>query len=141
MGTEYGSTWRVEVGDGQTTESFLTIGGEVSFDWERSSKEIDTSSKDDGAYASSGYGSQSVTITPNGKLKLPDPGLQRLVALSKLQPPIGNIKVVKGAVVKYSGSMSVGNLSTTHPNDDVCTWKCTLKLAAAPTVDDLGASS
>ncbi len=140
--SEYGQEWRIEIGDGVAdTEGFLPIAGETTFDWTRTSKEIDLSSKDDGAYASTGYGSQKVTISPSGKLKLPDPGLQRLSAVSKTIPPVCNVKVIRGAVVKYSGSMSVGNFSTTHPNDDTCTWKCDLASAAAPTVDDIGAAA
>jgi hypothetical protein len=140
--SEYGQTWRIEIGDGTTgTENFLPIAGEVTFDWTRTSKEIDLSSKDDGAYAATGYGSQKVTISPSGKLKLPDPGLQRLSAVSKLIPPVETVKIMKGAIVKYQGLMGVGNFSTAHPNDDVCTWKCDLTAVAAPTVDDIGASS
>lgn len=139
--TDYGQTWRIKVGDGADPEVFVTIGGEVSFDWERSSKEIDTSSKDDGYLASTGYGSQKITITPNGKLKLPDPGLSKLVAASKAVPPTINVEIVSGEVVQYAGEVAVGNFSTTHPNDDVCTWKCTLAASAVPTTDNLGATA
>jgi predicted secreted protein len=142
MGKEYGKDWRVEIGDGATpTEAFTPIGGEVSFDWSRSSKEIDLSSKDDGQYAATGYGQQSVQVSVNGKVSLPDTGLEAASDLAKAATPVGNMRIVKGAIVKYEGAMAIGNFSTTHPNDEVCTWKFDLKSAAAPTVDDLGAAA
>lgn len=142
MGTEYGRDWRIKVGDGETSETFSVIAGEQSFDWARTSKEIDETTKDDGIYGSTGFGSQSITISVNGKLKLPDEdGLERLAAVAKTHPPICTVEITKGSVVKFKGSVSVGNFSTTHPDDEVCTWKCDLKNHGAPTTDNLGASS
>jgi predicted secreted protein len=140
MGKEFGKNWRIAVGDGAGPEVFTEIAGEVSFDWSRSSKEIDTSSKDDGAYATIGYGRQSVSISVSGKLTLPDAdGLERVAEVSKSATPQCNFKIMKGAAVKFAGTMSIGNLSTTHADDEVCTYKFDLKTAAAPTTDDLGA--
>lgn len=141
MGSIYGKDVRIEIGDGASGEAFDQIGGEVSFDWTRSSKEIDLSSKDDGAYAASGYGSQSVTLSINGKLKLPDTGLERAAAVAKTVPPTCNIRVSRGAITLYEGLMSVGNFSTSFPNDETATYKFEAKSAAAPTIDDLGATS
>jgi predicted secreted protein len=140
MAKEFGKDWRIKVGDGQNAETFQFIGGEVSFDWSRSSKEIDTSTKDDGSYATAGYGRQSVTIAANGKLSLPDEGFERLADVAKSPTPVLTIEICKGAIVKFKGAMAVGNLSTTFPDDDACTWKVDFKAAAAPAIDDLGAT-
>lgn len=141
MGKEYGKNWRVEIGDGLVSEGFDAIGGETGFDWSRSSKEIDTSSKDDGNYATKGYGRQSVNIQVNGKVSLPDAGLERAADVAKSATPEVNIRITKGAVVKFEGLMAIGNFSTSHPDDEVCTYRFDLSTAAAPDVDDLGATA
>ena len=141
MGKEYGKNWRVEIGDGLVSEGFDPIGGEVGFEWSRSSKEIDTSSKDDGNYATKGYGRQSVSISINGKVSLPDIGLERAADIAKSATPEVSIRIVKGAVVKFEGKMSIGNFSTSHPDDDVCTYRFDTSTAAVPVVDDLGATA
>jgi len=141
MATEFSNAWRIEVGDGQATEDFDLVGGEVAFDWSRSSKEIDTSSKDDGAYGTAGYGRQSVSFRANGKLKLPDPGIERIATVSKSATPELTLRVTKGGIVKYEGKVAIGNFSLSFPDDDVATYSYEAKSAAAPTIDNLGATS
>jgi hypothetical protein len=77
MGTERGLDWRIQIGDGGGPEVFTNIGGEISFDWKRSSEEIDESTKDDGIYGSTSYGQQKIMISVNGNLKLPDTASRR----------------------------------------------------------------
>jgi hypothetical protein len=142
MATEHGIDWRIEIGDGATSaEDFDPIGGEISFDWSRSSNEVDESTKDDGQYGSTGYGQQKINFKVNGNVKLPDVGLLRASTAAKSSPPAVNIRVVKGAVVKYSGKVGIGNFSTTHPKDGPVTYTFDMVNQGAPTVDDLGATA
>lgn len=138
-----GGTWRIEIGDGQTTEKFGVIGGETSFDWSRQAKEYDNSSKDDDAYSFVGYGAKTISIRAAGKTKLPDTGLERADAVSRAATPTVNIRIVEiaSAVVKYEGLMGIGNISVSFSNDEPSTWSFDLKSAATPTKDNLGATS
>lgn len=141
MGVEYGKDWRIKIGDGAApTEGFSVVGGEGSFDWARASDEIDLSSKDDGIYKSTGYGQQAITFSLNGKVKLPDVGLERVDDIAKTSPPEVNIQVVKGAIVKFKGKVAIGNFSCSFPNDGPATYSFSMKNVGAPTVDDLGAT-
>lgn len=139
-----GGLWRIEIGDGVTpTPGYNVIGGETSFDWSRQTKEFDNSSKDDGAYAATGFGSKSVSIRVSGKVKLPDTGLERADDVSKLATPTTMVRIVEIAtdIVKYEGSMGIPNFSSSFSNDEPATYNFDLKSAAAPTVDDLGATA
>lgn len=139
--SEYGKDWRVYIGDGGSTEAFNPVGGETSVDWTRTSDEIDLSSKDDGIYKSSGYGQQAVSFRISGNVKLPDPGLQRASDVSKLSPPQVNVQIRKGAIIKYQGPVGIGNFSTSFPKQGAATYSYDLKATAAPTIDNLGATS
>jgi hypothetical protein len=110
MGTERGLDWRIQIGDGGGPEVFTNIGGEISFDWKRSSEEIDESTKDDGPTAARPIGQQKITFSVNGNLKLPDPGLEAAFAPRRLAAR-GQRKVVKGATVKFAGKVAIGNFS------------------------------
>jgi hypothetical protein len=137
MGTERGLDWRIQIGDGGGPEVFTNIGGEISFDWKRSSEEIDESTKDDGIYGSTSFGQQKISITANGNVKVPDTGLSALATASKASPPEVNVKIVKGATVKFAGKVAVGNFSTTHNKTGPVTWSCDLMNVGAPTTDNL----
>ena len=139
MATERGADWRIEVKG--TSDEFDPIGGEISFDWSRSSNEIDESTKDDGLYGSTSYGQQKITFRVNGNVKLPDPGLTRIATVSKSSPPETIIRVTKGAIVKYEGSVAVGNFSSTHPKDGPVTYTFDMANKGAPTVDNFGATA
>lgn len=141
MGTEYGKGWRIHIGDGEGVEAFTPIGGELSFEWSRTSNEIDESSKDDGDYGSTGYGAKKISFSVNGNLKLPDPGLERADEVAKASIPEVNLKVLKGAIVKFAGKVSIGNFSTTHPKEGPCTYSFNMANKGAPTVDNLGAAA
>jgi predicted secreted protein len=140
MATERGADWRIEV-KGTGAEEFHPIGGEISFDWSRSSNEIDESTKDDGQYGSTSYGQQKISIRANGNVKLPDPGLSRIAAVSKTSPPETVVRIVKGEIVKFEGPVAVGNFSTTHPKDGPVTYTFDMANKGAPTVDDFGAAA
>jgi hypothetical protein len=122
MGTERGLDWRVQIGDGATPEVFTDIGGEISFDWKRSSEEIDESTKDDGIYGSSTFGQQKITISVNGNVKLPDTALEAAATASKASPPQVNVKLVKGAIVKFAGLVAIGNFSCSFPKSGPATY-------------------
>lgn len=137
MATERGADWRIEV-NGTGTE-FDPIGGEISFDWSRTSNEIDESTKDDGMYGSTSYGQQKINFRVNGNVKLPDPGLTRISAVSKASPPETIIRVTKGEIVKFEGLVAVGNFSSTHPKDGPVTYTFDMVNKGAPVKDDFGA--
>lgn len=139
MGTERGLDWRIQIGDGGGPEVFTNIGGEISFDWKRSSEEIDESTKDDGIYGSTSYGQQKIMISVNGNLKLPDTGLEAAAAASKASPPEVNVKIVKGATVKFHGLIAIGNFSTTHNKTGPVTYSFDMANVGTPIVDNLGA--
>lgn len=140
MGYEYGKDWRIKIGDGQATEAFDNLGGEGSFEFKRSSDNIDLSSKDDGAYKAQGYGQQSITISVTGKLKLPDVGLERVLTVSKGSPPEVNIKIMKGAIVKFAGRIGIGNFSLSAPQDGAIPYSFDMSAVSAPTVDSIAAA-
>lgn len=143
MGTEYGKDWRIQIGDGNDDpgpEVFTNIGGEISFDWQRTSEEIDESTKDDGMYGATSFGQQKVTFQVTGNVKLPDAGLERASTVAKTAPPEVTVKVMKGAIVKFEGLVAIGNFSTTHNKSGPVTYSFTMANKGAPTTDDLGAS-
>lgn len=139
MATERGADWRIEVKG--TGDDYDPIGGEISFDWSRSSNEIDESTKDDGQYGSTSYGQQKISFRVNGNVKLPDPGLSAISAVSKASPPETIIRVTKGSIVKYEGAVAVGNFSSTHPKDGPVTYSFDMANKGAPTVDNFAATA
>ncbi len=141
MATEQGADWRIEIGDGESgSEGFDPIGGEISFDWGRTSTEQDESTKDDGVYGSTSFGQQKINIRANGNLKLPDPGISRASTVAKTTRE-ANVRIVKGAIVKFAGPVGIGNFSTTHPKDGPATWSFDMVNRGAPTIDNLGATA
>lgn len=142
MATEYGKDWRIMIGDGvEGTEGFDPLGGEGSFDFKRASDQIDLSSKDDAAYKAQGWGQQSVTISVTGNVKLPDPGLERCSDIAKASPPELNIKIMKGAVVKFHGRVGLGNFGYSAAKDGPVSYSLDFTAVAAPTVDDMVATA
>jgi predicted secreted protein len=139
-GTEMGKDWRIQIGDDSDPVVYSPIGGETTFDWKRSSQEIDLSSKDDGIYGSTTYGQQKITFSVSGNLKLPDVGLLAAEAASKASPPQAPIKVVKGAIVKFAGVVAIGNFSVTAGKDGAVTYTFDASNVGAPDTDDIGAA-
>jgi hypothetical protein len=139
---EQGRDWRIQIGDGEAgTEGFDLIGGELSFDWDRSTQEFDDSTKDDGDYGSTGFGQQKINFSISGNVKLPDDGLERAAEVARSSPYEANVRVMRGAVVKYAGRIAIGNFKTSHPKDGPVAYSFNMVNRGAPTVDDLGASA
>ena len=139
MAREMGKDWRIAIVAGGASAA-VTIGGETGFEWSRSSAEIDTASKDDGNYGSTDYGRQSISIRVQGKLNLPDVGLELASDASKASTPV-TMQVLKGDVVKYEGLTSIGNFSTNFNDGEQATYSFDARNTGAPTIDDLGATS
>ena len=141
MANEYGKDWRVCIGDGAQAEAFVALGGETSFSFRRSSEEIDLSDKDSGAYGSTGYGQQKITISVSGNLKLPDASFSKLSTGSKASPPETNVQIKKGTIIKFHGKVGIGNFSSEHARNGPVTYSVDLSNIGTPIVDDLTATA
>lgn len=138
MPNEFGKDWRIGIKTGD--DKFTPIGGETSLSWKRSSQEQDISDKDSGVYGATSYGQQKITFSVGGNLKLPDAGFSAAEAASKASPPQVEVQVLKGTVVKYQGLIAIGNFSADFPKDGPATWSMDMANAAAPTIDNFGAT-
>jgi hypothetical protein len=138
---DYGEEYRIVIGDDAAPTVFSVIGGETGFDFKRSASNIDDSDKDGGKYGSGSFGQQVLTMSVKGNLKLPDAGFARAFAVSKMMPPHTPAKVMKGDIVKYSGSVAVGPISTTHNNNATVDYSFDMVNRGRPLVDDLGATA
>jgi predicted secreted protein len=141
MGTLYGKDIRAKFRTAAgPPEVFTAIGGETGISWNRSSTEIDLSDKDSGAYGSTSYGQQKVTIKVSGNVKLPDIGLEAAFDTSKSQPPEGVLQIVRGSIVLFESAVGLGNFSIDGNKDGAATYSFDASNIGTPTVDDLGAS-
>ena len=138
MPNEFGKDWRVHIKTGGN--AFTPIGGETSLSWKRSSAEQDISDKDSGVYGATSYGQQKINFTVGGNLKLPDAGFSAAETASKASPPQVEVKIMKGATVKYQGLIAIGNFSAEFPKDGPATYSLDMANAAAPTTDNLSAA-
>jgi len=138
MSTERGIDTRLSFGDGATgTEGFSTLGGEKTFDWNQASNDVDTSDKD----GPSGFFIPGrTTFSVQGNVKLPSPGFSAAYAASKSGASI-HMKAMKGAVVRYSGGVTIGNFKTSYPNDGTVTYSFDMANSDQPTVNDLTATA
>ncbi len=136
---EYGKNWRIYISNGATPPVFSPIGGEGSWSKRSSSDSIDLSSKDDGQIKAQGWGQQTVTFSVQGKVKLPDTGLEEAYDVSKADVPEVEIQLRKGAAIKWQGEVGVGNFSLEGANNAPVTYSFDLTAVTAPTVDDLAA--
>jgi hypothetical protein len=50
-----------------------------------------------------------------------------------------NVKIVKGATVKFAGKIAIGNFSTTYNKTGPVTYSFDMANVGAPTTDNLGA--
>lgn len=140
-GTEYGKDWQVCAGDGtEGAEVFTALGGETSFDWKTATDKIDLSTKGDGNLKAQGFGQSSIDFTVQGKLKVPDTALSAVYAASKASPPVINIQIKKGTVIKYHGQVGIGNFSATAPNGDAVSFSFDMSATETPIVNDLMAA-
>ncbi|MFN3424892.1 MAG: phage tail tube protein [Novosphingobium meiothermophilum] len=139
MAYELGSLWRIHVGDGATPEVFSALGGEGSFEWQRSSDSIDWSTKDSAIYKPMTYGAHSIMFNVSGKVELPDAALERIFAVQKSTVKECSIKIMKGAVTKYAGTVAIGNFSASAADGQPVTYSFNMVAADVPTTDALGA--
>ena len=136
--TKLGKNYRLQVGNGQATETFVSIAGEQSLSFSTSPDKIDGSSKDDGDYKVEFYGQQSISLQVSGKVKLPDTGLGLLDTARKTLGSAIDIQIVdtlNANAVKWAASMSVGAFKWDGNDKDAVTYSFDLAVAAAPTVD------
>ena len=137
MATERGIDTRLSFGDGAGVEQFATLGGEKSFDYTQASNDQDTSDKD----GPSGYylpGRINFSVT--GNVKLPSAGFTAAYNASKSGAQI-DLKAAKGAVVRYSGPVTVGNFKVSYPSDGTASYRFDMTNAATPTVNALDATA
>ncbi|HWU03171.1 MAG TPA: phage tail tube protein [Novosphingobium sp.] len=134
---QQGKDFRIKVSDGAATPAFLIIAGEQKTSRKGSSDSIDTTSKDDGTYKTSGFGQKSITASINGVTKLPDAGYSRLYAVQKMAVPVAEFQFVSTLTgeVFFQAMMSVGNFSDDYDQKNGASWSFDLTLAAAPTID------
>lgn len=137
MGYEIGKDWRIFVGDGAGTEVFTQLGGEGSFELQRASDDIDLTTKDDAVYKNGTFGLMQITLSVNGKVKLPDAALTRIDTVARSGTPNVNIQIKKGSTVKFAGAMGVGNFSASYPAEGAATYSFSARNTAAPTTDTL----
>jgi predicted secreted protein len=135
--TEFGKDWRLQFGDGQATEAFVTLAGEKGFSWKIGSNDVDTSDKDGPAGV---LIPGRITFSVKGNVKLPDAGMTRVYAAVK-SGAIVNMKALKGTVVKYSGPVTIGNFSADFDSDGPAPYSFDMANAATPSVNDLGATA
>ena len=139
MPTVRGKDIRVRIGDGELVPSYDPIGGEVTVQWGDSSAEFDTSSKDDGEFNLVSYAGRALRFTMNGKVKLPDAGYERLLAVRNASPPEEMLQITKGGIVVYEGLCGWGSNDTDHTNNQASTWSSGAAPAAVPTINNLAA--
>lgn len=140
-----GSDYMVWV-ESATPGTYNLILGQGDLTVNRSSSNIDTTTKDDGAYGTGAPGPRALSVDLNVIPKLPDAtGYTRLETLSNASPAAPfNIQIRKGgtagatpADVVFAGSV-YGNLdSTTFGQSAAAGIKATFTAAAAPTTDIL----
>lgn len=112
----------------------------------RSSSDIDLTTKDDGDYGTGAPGPRKLTLDLNIIPKLPDStGYTRLETLANASPRAPfNIQIRKNGTsgvsgdAIFAGSVYANLDSTTFPHAGAVGVKCTFTAAAAPTTDVLG---
>ncbi|SNS53200.1 hypothetical protein SAMN06295912_108118 [Sphingomonas laterariae] len=135
-----GENVRVEIGDGMTpTEGFDPIGGEVEVQWGDSSREFDTASKDDGDFDLVEFSGRTIRFNMSGKVKLPDPGYERLIDVRNSPTKNATLRIVKGTTVAYQGECGWGSNDTNHANRQASTWSSVAAPSKVPTINDLAA--
>jgi len=138
MPFELGKDWRLWIGSGTgSPETYNSLGGEGSLEVARASDDIDFSSKDDATYKSGGFGLQQINFSVSGKLNLPDTALARIETVVKSGSPNLNVRIRKGASVKFEGPVAIGNLSVQYPSDGPATYSFNMRNNGAPVVDTL----
>ena len=126
-----------------TGSTFVELKSQGSLTIERSTDQIDTSTKDTGAYKTSIMSQQALTLKQEGVLDVPDPALQAIYDASRTRAPI-RVQVRDGdfssTKVQFDGVMNVGNFNRGEPINEKATYSFDLVAAQAPTVDLLASA-
>ena len=128
-----------------TTGTFNQVKGQTTLSRTRQGQQIDSTTKDDGAYGTSFSGSKSLSIQAGFLLDLPDAnGMERLFTLATADPAVPfNIQLRNGALadpadVIFKGSVTVLNLDDGADMNSMASVSMTFGAAAAPVIDMLG---
>lgn len=135
---QYGKNWRIYISDGAA--GFDPIGGEGSWSKRTSSETVDLSSKDDGNIKAQGWGQSTVTFSVQGKVKLPDDGLEQAYSVANEAVPEIPIQLRNGAAIVWQGTVGIGNFSMDGPKDGPVSYSFDMTAVSAPTVDNLAAT-
>jgi len=142
MAKKLGNDYRLWI-ESTVAGTFNEIKGQTALKINRQSSSIDTSTKDDFPYGTSGSGLKSLTIDFEIYPNLPDAnGYTRFETLSQGSANT-NFQIRKngstGATgdVVFAASMTIGSLDTDYPKNDVVKASGQLNLAAPPTIDTL----
>jgi hypothetical protein len=144
MGKKLGNDYRLWI-ESAVAGTYNEVKGNTAITVNRQGGLFDTSSKDDGAYATQGPGLKAVSLSVTTRPNLPDAnGYTRLETIALTSPaPATNYQVRKGGSAGVTGdtvfqaSMYVANLNTSYPLNGVLEASFELGLAAAPTIDAL----
>lgn len=144
MPKKLGNDYRLWI-ESSVAGTYNEIKGQQTLTVSRQTGMIDTSSKDDGAYATQAPGQKAVTIDVDLKPNLPDAnGYTRYELRALASPQVEtNFQIRKGGSagvagdVVFQASMYIGNLDHEFGQNDVVKAKSQLTLAAAPTIDAL----
>jgi hypothetical protein len=143
MAKRLGNTHRVYV-ESTTPGTFNPIKGETTLSRSRQSQQIDSTSKDDGAYGTSFAGTKSLSITCGFILDLPDAtGAERLFSLATANPSAPfNVQIRKAPYavgdLVFAGSVNCTGLDDSADLNAMQSISVTLTAAAAPSTDLLG---
>lgn len=138
MGThQYGRLWRIYISDGAVVPAFSPIGGEGSWSKKVSTDSVDFASKDDGKIKAKGWGQQEVMFSVQGKVKLPDVGLEKAYLVSNADVPEIEIQLKNGANIVWQGFVGIGNFSMDGPSNGPVSYNFDMSAVAAPSADDL----
>lgn len=142
MAKKLGNDYRLWIvaSDGTT---FSEVKGQTALSITRQGGLFDTSTKDDGAYATQGPGLKGVSISCTIFPNLPDTtGYTRLETVALASPAVANLFQVRkggssatGTDVVFAASLYVSNFNTEAPKNGPVQVTFELGLAAAPTTD------
>jgi predicted secreted protein len=137
MAKSLGNTHRLWV-ESTTPGTYHEVKGQTTLSISRQGNQIDTTTKDDGAYGTSMSGTKALTITAGFIPDLPDAnGIVRLFTLAVANPSAPfNVQIRDTAsAIKFLGSVNAINFDETADLNSPRGVSITLGAAAAPTTD------
>jgi predicted secreted protein len=140
MAKRLGKDYRLFVGDGASPEVFAELAGQRGLSFNATPNFFDTSSKDDYPFATQGAGRQTLNITVDGVLDLPDTTGIEALNTAQIAGTAKTCQIVyegvSPSVVTFQGSMFI-QIAFDYGDEAPATYTVTLSPAAAPTVNDL----